>query len=868
MALNTGGQPMNLQKQVQIYSVDTSFFYHPHEQKIHRRLLRAYVFRKQIKRLMESKNVPYPIAKLTQHQESTQTRIKRLKEQLATKIKKNEQMRTLTEDWLTQPRYQISIFESVLTRTIGIETNTLSTDILVVKTYYFDILKNLIQDGFWFQGNKYVCFTASAGQIRNKKTMFIKEDVFIKHQPTLMCGLSQATINAKGGININKFLAYLALCSTATEAWHDFDIDKAIVVEDMETLVNGEFDYIDESTYQITRQHMSIPINHTDGCGMILPKKSKRSKMIRLPWVKGLLVPFPFDKFIREQNRNTGNKYGVVKDIYGKKHDLLAEKIEVIFTRSQFKLWNYYDSWEQYSQFYKQFKCEAGYCNEEESYFADAKLNYQVLQSLSEMTTNELAALCEPTIQHIGQIGKDKQAMLRILGVVPANIHKNYYQQALQIYPEMLQDTYSKEILKSVKRKMVKEARAGKLDIEGKYTFICPDLYAFCEHLILGHVLPKGLLQDGEVYCKLFEAANEVDCLRSPHLYREHAVRRNVVSKEHGRWFVTNGLYTSVHDTISKLLMFDVDGDKSLVCAEPVLIEVAKRHMQNTVPLYYKMAKAADERITNEAIFNGLQAAYTGGNIGVISNNISKIWNSPVIKLDAIKWLCMENNFTIDYAKTLYKPKRPPHIHEQISTYTAKRVPHFFYYAKDKDAGGIETINQSVVNQLQALIPNPRLQFQAKNIGTFHYQSLMQNTNVELDPQLIELYIELDQRSHFMIKHDEDPALLQVYQHIRTQLVNLSQKEPSYIADVLVEYLYVHKKSSYKTTLWECFGDILVQNLHRNVSTHLAQCECCGERIELTSNRQKYCQHCKLENRRAQNKLHFQKWYQSTSKTS
>lgn len=868
MALYTGGQRMNLQKQVQIYSVDTSFFYHPHEQVIHRRLLRAYIFRKRIKRLLESKNAPYTSEKLMLHQESNQSRIKLLKERLAAEIKNNTQMRILSAGFVPQVRYQISIFESVLTRTLGIETNTLSTDILVVKTYYFDILKDLIHDGFSFQGSKYVCFTASAGQIRNKKTVFIKEDVFLQHEPTLMCGLNQATINAQGGMNVNKFLAYLALCSTATEPWRDFDIDKAIVVDDMETLVNGEFDYIDEGSYQITRQQMSIPINHTDGCGMILPKKSKRSKMIRLPWVKGLLVPFPFDKFIREHNKKTGKKHGVIKDIYGKEHDLLAEKIEVIFTRSQFKLWQNYDSWEEYKQYYKQFHCEVGYCNEEENYFADAKLNYQVLQTLSEMTTNELATLCEPTIQHIGRIGKDREAMLRILGVVPANTHKNYYQQALEIYPELLNDTYSKEILKSVKRKMVKEARAGKLDISGKYTFICPDLYAFCEYLILGDPQPKGLLQDGEVYCKLFDAATEVDCLRSPHLYREHAVRRNIVTKEYSRWFVTNGLYTSIHDTISKLLMFDVDGDKSLVCAEPVLIQVAKRHMQNTVPLYYNMAKAADEQITNTAIYNGLQAAYTGGNIGVISNNISKIWNSSVIKLEAIKWLCMENNFTIDYAKTLYKPKRPQHIHEQISTYTANRVPHFFYYAKDKDMEGLEVINKSVVNQLQSLIPNPRLQFQAKNIGTFHYQNLMQDINVELDPFIIEIYTELDQRSHFMIKQDEDPALLQVYQHIRTQLVSLSQKEPSYIADVLVQYLYVHKKSSYKTTLWECFGDILVQNLNRNMDTHLAQCECCGERIEITSNRQKYCQHCKLEKRRAQNKLHFQNWYQSTSKTS
>ena len=34
-----------------------------------------------------------------------------------------------------------------------------------------------------------------------------------------------------------------------------------------------------------------------------------------------------------------------------------------------------------------------------------------------------------------------------------------------------------------------------------------------------------------------------------------------------------------------------------------------------------------------------------------------------------------------------------------------------------------------------------------------------------------------------------------------------------YIVDVLVEYLYAQKQSSYKTTLWSSFGDIIVENL-------------------------------------------------------
>ena len=64
--------------------------------------------------------------------------------------------------------------------------------------------------------------------------MFIKESLWLKHRATLMCGLTPEIIEAKGGTNRNKYLAYLALCNSATDVWPQFNIKKSIVVEDME----------------------------------------------------------------------------------------------------------------------------------------------------------------------------------------------------------------------------------------------------------------------------------------------------------------------------------------------------------------------------------------------------------------------------------------------------------------------------------------------------------------------------------------------------------------------------------------------------------------------------------------------------------
>ena len=126
------------------------------------------------------------------------------------------------------------------------------------------------------------------------------------------------------------------------------------------------------------------------------------------------------------------------------------------------------------------------------------------------------------------------------------------------------------------------------------------------------------------------------------------------------------------------------------------------------------MKKAQPVTLNGEALYEGLNAAYTGGNIGYYSNSIAKVFHftdwkniSPEEKetaLRIVKLLCMENNFCIDMAKTLYMPKRPEHIHALISTYTQKKLPHFFQYAKGKTESQTEPRSQSFVDQLDQMI--------------------------------------------------------------------------------------------------------------------------------------------------------------------
>ena len=639
---------MSLTKQIHTFSVGTDSFYDEKEQYYHQRLLKLYKARNEYKKDIKKQR------KDVWWQESKDWRKKAInrvltkeKEKLSSILNEraeNRELRQLNPDSLKEKNI-ISLFESSLTRSLNLKTNELTELIFVVNVFFFQVFKNLVLDGFLYKGEKYIFLTASAGQIRQKKAVFIKDSAYEKVKDRLTCGLDFETINFYGGVNQNKYLAYLALNNSATDVWEDFDIDKAIVVDDFETDVPGLVDYISDITYEIERKQMGVTIPHMDGCGIMLGEKTR---MVRGPWIKGLLVEFPFDKFIQEKCGGEATVY----DIYGDKHNIIAEDIKYIFTKSQFKMAKYYSSWNCYKAKFKNFGCEICYCNIEEDYIPKARINYQMLQTLTDMTGDEIEIITKKSVEEIESIGNDYQTTMRLLGATDYNTNKSNFQEALMIYPELFKDQYSRDVLKQTKKSLVKQAKAGRLRVNGHYTFLSPDLYAFCEWLFLGEKNPKGLLEDGQVYCRDYRDSDELACLRSPHLYREWPIRENVRNEELDKWFgMTKCVYTSCHDTISRILQFDNDGDKCLVIKDRTLTKIAKRNMQDIVPLYYEMKKAKGGELSNQALYDGMTKAYTTGNIGPISNNITKIWNNGHVgqqEVNVVRWLCMENNFVIN----------------------------------------------------------------------------------------------------------------------------------------------------------------------------------------------------------------------------
>lgn len=843
----------------------------------------------------------------------------------------------------------IAIFESDLTRCFGCRDMEHSDDIVSVVTYYTPIFESIIHHGFDYKDKHYVFFTAGAGQTRCKKSTFVSEDKLNENFNRLFCGLTREEVNRQGGMNTNKYLAYTSLCQTNSEIWRDFDIDRSIVVEDIEYKIpNQEIRYIytespedkvelttlkeklqeitdelrdikntkqnkpkgykrpkEEIAYEkqlrsrknailgeieklrskyhqseVTKMGVTIPF--TDGFGISL--KKIQSSMVRLPFVKGLMAYCPRRAFQDwcSENDITVHK---ITDIYGKSHSIT--EVDYIFTKSQFKMYKYFNNeydedgnlirtgWEVYKDNFKKYGCDACRCNVERGVKLNAKTNYQVLQTLTtEMTDDDIHSLASYDINCLNGIGRNVQCMLNVLGAnEKKNDNLNWLQQSLLLYPEMLKDFYVKTLLKNTKDSMIKKFRSGKFNINGSYVFAIPDPLACLQwwftDMDKNNLDDFGFVKEGYVSCNLFADKEELDCLRSPHLDHAHCIRKNQIRECDKKWLKSNGVYLSMKDTMSKVLMYDNDGDKLLLHNNKTIIKCAKQFQSKygMIPNYYDMPKANPELLTNTTLFEGIVNAYHHGNIGTPSNEITKVWmtlnpSSTVEEIkDAIEVIslrCADVNFTIDYAKTLYKPEIPKNILQKYKVYSGKKVPHFFIYAKNKTTKQVEELGQCNIDRITNVVKSNRIVFKDL-LGKYSYKMLMSNPDIDCKTdkanEVLELYRELENTNLRKLSHidfsvldidEKKRTLLQLEfdtNKQRSMFMDIIGESKEYITDILVKLL---QDDVNKDTLWRLFGEVIYNNLEKNLK-NTKICQCCKQRFEYIPKKGKppvYCDEC------------------------
>ena len=754
---------------------------------------------------------------------------------------------------------KIAEFASDESRAMGLKNGEVTFDKIIVKWKSLDILEQVVKQGFYMSiltddgtviRKHYRFATASAGQLRTDKIQMLSDEAWNKICGHLFCGLSFEKINEKGGINANKLMAYIALGASATDPWPELDIDRVIVVDDVESPVTGLVDYINPN-YSIERGIRTTEIKHTDGCGMMLPSVSRKNFMIRAPWIKGLLSSFDFIRFCKVHHAPP-----IIKDVYGTYHNLEKENIQVILTKSQFKLWNFYDSWDDYKQKFKENNCCFNRTNFEEDYVPDTDISYQMLQTLTDFSNEELSLFTLKSHDKITGIAKSSESMLQTLQADKESV--NSYKRALAVYPELLREAYSKETLKSIKKKWTLDAKSGRIKCSNKRLFVVPDFYAMCEYWFLHIKAPKGLLQDGEVACRPFRNTDKIAALRSPHLYMEWTIRKVLHEQNIYDWFYTDAIYTSCHDLISKVLQFDCDGDQLNCVSDSLLISIAERNIKkyNIVPLLYELGKAGAKPININEFFEGLKRAHNFSGIGQVSNSLTKLWNRDNPDREAAAILCFYNNLVIDAAKTGFVNgyDQYPAILKRINKATGGKngkMPFFFQFSKNgrrfsklpvKERKKYAKINQSTMNQLCACFDNiGNINFNYANVAPFNWQMFLVEDTHSYYSDAVELFCRIDDSNIPTVIQNPasdsdihnvamtyDFTAQEIIDELTSKYGSLEEVYPS-----IVKFLFVGSNASkiaHKRMFWRVFGNIACSNLESNLETY-SICPKCGMKI-------------------------------------
>lgn len=405
--------------------------------------------------------------------------------------------------------------------------------------------------GFKINGTKYRKYRrllGTNGGIKNSTVVYVNADMY----PELKKRLDNGR-NMEKELVPAKLEAYYALtCSGSTPVPQPNGV---IVVHDCIThfkedviLINDEAPGEPVLTYE---DDYEIEHNDSDGNGLMSPAYSRRlngflngdpEKTIsgvntRWSFTKGMLYTFDFVEFAEK----VAGTYEIV-DVWGDRRDV--RNADIILTESMLKLWDSYDSWEDYYRNCLENHYEFSITKDTPEVLENVRdTNYEFLQDY-EFSDEDLIELCQPTIDELKDVlGCDYRKSLVFLSgfgldTQTAKHLDNDYVKALMIDPSMIDDPYVRRNIRSMLKKRIDDAKSGKIHVKANYAMIGGDPYALCQSMF---GLPiTGLLKAGEVYHKYWidSGADEIMCFRAPMTVKNNRVKMRLCKSDEAKhWY-------------------------------------------------------------------------------------------------------------------------------------------------------------------------------------------------------------------------------------------------------------------------------------------------------------------------------------------
>lgn len=416
--------------------------------------------------------------------------------------------------------------------------------------------KYIYNNGIIINGKLYKRLSCSASQARVSTVVLCDTDIIDEVKERLNNGRN---LNKK--FSPSKFNAYFGLYSSATKLVSE---PKFIVVKDFINKTKFDVNFVTETDWDlddiITQETIEPEMNRTDGMGLISPKQAEIwakdlgldyvpcQFCIRQSFIKGMVCVFDIHQFCKEINNNNYIVDTIYKDEEGNYIKADLRNYDVILTESQFKLWDSYNSIDEYTELCHKNKLYWGVTQYTPKEAKDMlKLNYQFIQTL-DLNEEEIKKLCSQFVDWIQGVTYDNFAytLLFLMGVNNnedkiKNILKgsdNYWLKSLIVNPELKNDKFMRGKIYNFIKTKIKKGCLGNIYVDGNFQVIVSDPYGFMQHVCGLEV--TGLLKENEYYSNYWneKGVTKVDSMRSPLTYRsEHVILNLRKDDETEKWY-------------------------------------------------------------------------------------------------------------------------------------------------------------------------------------------------------------------------------------------------------------------------------------------------------------------------------------------
>lgn len=642
----------------------------------------------------------------------------------------------ILQELYAQKKYlKKQVFTESVKKQISIINNKID-EMLFVPEYVSVVIddiahyRKIINDGLYINGFKYVRLMCSAGQARVNTVILIREDYEEEVKTRLKCGANEVKITK------NKYNAYFALSSSST---YLIPKPNVFLINDCEIEMEKKVDWISKispeektklaNNERVTEEFKTLIFNLFDGCGAVSVEFAKRvaeeleldyipaAFCIRCAYIKGMVFVVDFKQYAKEYNIE------YVTDMYGNQRRI--SDMDMILTKSQFKLYNAYTSMDEYDRL----------CAENDFFWGVTKVtpksddyhfrsNYQFCQAIDLMNDDDVAELCQPTVDWLSNVATNdvNYSLLYLLGNICdktdvdfndiLNLTSDNICKALILNHQMIDDEYIKQTIAFSINKKIRESYLGKLILDGNFSVMIPDMYAFMQHAF-GHEV-TGALKEFEHYSHFWNkrAKKEVVAMRSPLTWRSEVNKLTLVHNEiTQKWFkyLTSGIVYNVWgcDCIIHADS-DFDGDIVATTDNPVFLKCR----YDNLPITYNKSTVDKEYIKeNELYLADIQSFNsTIGQITNISTSfyevLAKYEGKPEYAaeqaeiLERLKLIRKSQGDSIDKAKGIKIEPMPHHWTKRVTKLpkgetiehmnfcneiVADRKPYFFRYLYSKE---------------------------------------------------------------------------------------------------------------------------------------------------------------------------------------